>query len=209
MALEDEFAKDDIPNSSETGDTSGTETPEPDIELVVESGSFVEGANSYITLAEAEDYQRKLNRKGWLELSENEKKSSLIKATQYVDSQFTWKGRRKFKQQELGFPRVMLFDLDGFEVIGIPSRLRQAVCEAAYYGYQTDLFQTYESESGIVKRDKKRVEGAVESEVEYFNSKETEIDYVSKYAALNSLLRGLYVERNGGKSVNCRALWSY
>lgn len=198
-------------DSSEINNTSETENEDSElvIEIAVEDGSLVEGANSYISLEEAEAYQQKFNRLDWLALSDNEKKASLIKATQYIDNQFTWKGRRKYQSQELGFPRVMLYDLDGFEVKGIPARLKQAVCEAAYYGYQSDLFQTYESEQGIVKRNKERVEGAVEKEVEYFNSKETEVDYISKYAALNSLLRGLYIDRNSGKSVNCRALWSY
>lgn len=212
MAPEDDIldngATPDTPEAGDTVDT-GDKEPESVIELIVEDGNLVEGANSYVSLEEATAYQRRFNRQDWLGLSEDEKKASLIKATQYVDNQFTWKGRRKYQTQELGFPRVMLLDLDGFEVTGIPARLKQAICEAAYYGYQTDLFQTYESEQGIIKRNKERVEGAVEKEVEYFNSKETAVDYISKYAALNSLLRGFYIDRNSGKSVNCRALWSY
>lgn len=212
MAPEDDILDNGAtPNTPETGDSVDTGDKEPVsvIELIVEDGNLVEGANSYVSLEEATAYQRRFNRQDWLGLSEDEKKASLIKATQYVDNQFTWKGRRKYQTQELGFPRVMLLDLDGFEVTGIPARLKQAICEAAYYGYQTDLFQTYESEQGIIKRNKERVEGAVEKEVEYFNSKETAVDYISKYAALNSLLRGFYIDRNSGKSVNCRVLWSY
>ena len=212
MAPEDDILDNGAtPDTPETGDSVDTGDKEPVsvIELIVEDGNLVEGANSYVSMEEATAYQRRFNRQDWLGLSEDEKKASLIKATQYVDNQFTWKGRRKYQNQELGFPRVMLLDLDGFEVTGIPARLKQAICEAAYYGYQTDLFQTYESEQGIIKRNKERVEGAVEKEVEYFNSKETAVDYISKYAALNSLLRGFYIDRNSGKSVNCRALWSY
>lgn len=212
MAPEDDILDNGAtPDTPETGDSVDTGDKEPVsvIEVIVEDGNLVEGANSYVSLEEATAYQRRFNRQDWLGLSEDEKKASLIKATQYVDNQFTWKGRRKYQTQELGFPRVMLLDLDGFEVTGIPARLKQAICEAAYYGYQTDLFQTYESEQGIIKRNKERVEGAVEKEVEYFNSKETAVDYISKYAALNSLLRGFYIDRNSGKSVNCRALWSY
>lgn len=212
MAPEDDILDNGAtPDTPETGDSVdiGDKEPVSVIEVIVEDGNLVEGANSYVSLEEATAYQRRFNRQDWLGLSEDEKKASLIKATQYVDNQFTWKGRRKYQTQELGFPRVMLLDLDGFEVTGIPARLKQAICEAAYYGYQTDLFQTYESEQGIIKRNKERVEGAVEKEVEYFNSKETAVDYISKYAALNSLLRGFYIDRNSGKSVNCRALWSY
>lgn len=212
MTPEDEILQEETTTDTAEADystDSENENIESVIELIVEDGNLIEGANSYISLDEATAYQRRFNRQDWLELSDDEKKASLIKATQYVDNQFTWKGRRKFQSQDLGFPRVMLIDIDGFEVTDIPSRLKQAVCEAAYYGYQTDLFQTYESEQGIVKRNKERVEGAVEKEVEYFNSKETEIDYISKYASLNSLLKGLYIDRNSGKSVNCRALWSY
>lgn len=182
---------------------------EPVVTLIVEDGTCVKDANSYISLEDAKEYQLSCNRTDWLELSEEEQKASLIKATLYVDNLFTWKGRRKFKEQDLSFPRVMITDLDGYDVVGIPKRLQKAICEAAYYGYQEDLFTVYDSEKGVLKRSKDVVTGAVEQEREYFNTKETTVDIISKYAALDSLLKGLYIPKPNKGLITARANWSY
>ena len=177
-----------------------------EISFNIEDGSCVSEANSYISLEEANQYMTNKGRSNWLALSDDEKKVTLINGTQYVDNLFTWKGRRKFEQQELSFPRVMIRDLDGFEIRGIPKRLKEAVCEAAFYGFESgsELFTTY-NENGAIKRQ--RVEGAVE--VEFFDSTETAVDYISKYAALNSILKGLYEDKNAKSNINAVADWGW
>lgn len=174
--------------------------------FITEDGTCVSGANSFVTLEEANQYQTNKNRSDWLALSDDEKMASLIKGTQYVNALYKWKGRRKFKEQELSFPRVMLIDLDGFPVEGIPRQIKEAVCEAAFFGYQAtvELFTTH-SESGDIK--KQRVEGAVE--VEYYNSADSVDDYISRFAALDSLLKGLYVEKGAKADINAHAYWEY
>lgn len=173
----------------------------------VEDGTCVSGANSYVTLKEANQYQTNKGRSDWLALTDDEKMISLIKGTQYVDNLYTWKGRRKFTNyQNLFFPRVMLRDNEGILVEGIPNRLKDAVCEAAFYGYQaeTELFTTH-SDSGEIK--KQRVEGAVE--VEYFSSSESVVDYISKFAALDSILKGLYKPKDDKANINAFADWGW
>ena len=82
----------------------------------------------------------------------------------------------------------------------------KAVLEACWYGYSTELFTVRTDEAGALKKDRKKVEGAVEVEKEFFSASETEVDYISKYAALDSILRGLYIPKNR-KSVNAIACW--
>mgnify|MGYP003292047817 CR=1 FL=1 len=186
------------------------------ITFIVEDGTCVSDANSYITLEDANQYQTNKNRSEWLALSDDEKMASLIKGTQYVDKLYRWKGVRKFETQVLSFPRVgknrrdWLYDLDGFPIKNIPRQIKDAVCEAAFYGYKatTELFTIHESESGGVKRDKKVVTGAVEKEIEYFSSNEATADYISRYAALDSLLRGLYFEK-GKYEIVAKADWGF
>ena len=175
-----------------------------DVVFNVEDGTCVADANSYISVEDAIQFMTNRGHSSWLALSSAEKKVTLIKGTQYVDNLYTWKGRRKFENQKLSFPRVMIKDLDGFEVKGIPDKLKQAVCEAAFYGYEanTELWTTH-NENGAVKRQK--VDGAVE--VEFFDSTETEVDYISKYASLDSLLKGLYIPKGSAASVCARAGW--
>lgn len=194
-----------------------TETEELKITFVVEDGTCVPGANSYITLEEAGQYQRNKGREDWLALSDDEKLSSLIKGTQYVNDLYKWKGRRKFESQALAFPRVdprdfqgYVRDLDGFPVKGIPKKLKDAVCEAAFFGYKAteELFNVVREGTGNLKREKKVISGAVEKEVEYFDSGSSVTEYISKYAAIDSLLKGLYIDPKQ-KDVNHRACWCF
>lgn len=210
---DDDFFNDDA-NSDTTADEQGGSAvdeeaeeggSEFEIDIIVEDGSCVTGANCYVTLEEAVGHMQSMNRTDWLELSENEQKSSLIKAAQYIDRIFPWKGRRKYEAQEMAFPRVMLRDLDGYEVKGIPKRLKTAVIEAAWYSFQEELFTVEGGETGDVK--KKRVEGAVE--IEYFAKKDSdEDDGASKYKILNKLLRDFYIPRRARGFVNTKCIWT-
>lgn len=185
------------------------------ITFIVEDGTCVSDANSYISLEDANQYQTNKRRSEWLALSDDEKMASLIKGTQYVDKLYTWKGVRKFELQTLSFPRVNTNRTDwlyveGFPVKNIPRQIKEAVCEAAFYAYKAnaELFTIHEAEGAGVKRDKKVVTGAVEKEVEYFSNSEVTIDYISRYAALDSLLKGLYFEK-GRHEVVAKAYWGF
>lgn len=188
-------------------------TSETTIKIIfnVEDGTNVSNANSYISLDDAIQFMANKGRTDWIALSDEEKKVTLIKGTQYVDNLYEWNGRRKFEEQTLSFPRIpdfgrhLLLDADGYDYTGkIPRKLKEAVCEAAFYGFQAnaELWSTIDNQSGIVKRQ--RVEGAVE--VEFFNSSDSEVEYISKYASLDLLLKGLFRPK-GKNCVNARALW--
>lgn len=191
------------------------ETEELAVTFIVEDGTCVSGANSYITLEEASQYQRNKGREDWLALSDDEKMSSLIKGTQYVNDLYKWKGRRKYEAQWLAFPRVdprdregYLRDYDGFPVKNIPKKLKDAVCEAAFFGYRAtvELFDVVQQGAGGLKREKKIISGAVEKEVEYFDGNSSVTEYISKYAAIDSLLKGLF-EDGKHVDVNRRVCW--
>lgn len=181
------------------------------LQFIVEDGTCVSNANSYISLEDANQYMTNKGREDWLALSDEQKKISIIKGTEYVDNLYRWRGQRLGIAQNLSWPRVdrrhqdWLLDLDGFPLKGVPRRLKDAVCEAAFYGYQAnvELFTTY-NETGNVK--KQRVEGAVE--VEFFSAKDSTADYISKYASLDALLRGLYLPKNKS-DVNAIGAWDY
>ena len=177
--------------------------------MVVETGDCVEGANSYVDLAFANQFMTNHGRKEWLALDEEVKKTTLIKATTYVDNLFTWKGLKSSQEQALSFPRTNISDLDGFEVLGIPIKLKQAICEAAYYGFSEELFSTYDANGAVKKHTLRQKASVVEEEesTEYFSSAEIEVENISKYAALNSLLKGLYKSKSDRASVNASVRW--
>lgn len=162
---------------------------EAEIDMIVEDGTCVENANSYVTLDFADSYMFSTDHKEWKDMTENDKKALIIRATTYIDSVYSkygWHGRRKFREQELAFPRVEIIDKDGFEVVGIPKVLKQAVCECAILAVSEQLFTT-KSSSGDIKKEKVDV-----IETEYFNSSESSTKYISRYEVLDSMLSGLY-----------------
>lgn len=169
------------------------------VNLIIEDGSCVPNANCYVSLDYADDYMLNTGRTEWEKMSVDQRKSYLINATSYIDrtySKLGWKGIKKFhRKQPLCFPRVELFDKDGFEVEGIPEELKKAVCEAGYLATTNSLF-TINSSSGEVKRKK-----AESLEIEYFSSGESTTDYISRFSVLDSLLSDFYKTKNDNKRV--------
>lgn len=192
-----------------------TETPEeelnlPSVEIIVEDGSGISDSNVYCDLDYALEYCVKKGYSSWIDLSEDEQKIFLIRGTEFVDNFYEWKGRTKKGQfQSLAFPREEIYDDRGFELVGIPNKLKRACIEAAFLNSEsgTDTLFTTKDENGNIKKQK--VDAL---EVEYFNKSESSntntVDYTSIYDVLNKLLKGLY--KDGETSKVCtRAIWGY
>ncbi len=175
------------------------ETEEMEVSLVVEDGSCVPNANCYVSLDYANEYMKNTGHTGWASLSDNSKKSYLINATNYIDrtySKIGWKGIKKYhRNQSLCFPRVELYDKDGYEVTGIPEELKKAVCEAGFISTTTSLF-TIKDSSGTVKRQKVDV-----LEVEYYSESDSSGGYISRFTILDSLLADFYKTKNDSNRV--------
>lgn len=194
----------ETPPSDNPENTPEDENNEPEvipIELIVESGSCNESANSYVDLEFADKYNRERARSSWLSLDEETKKRCLILGTDYIDHYYKWHGRKATQKQSLSFPRVNLVDADGFCITGIPLNLKKAVVEAAYLNIDSEtLFET-EDENGSVKREKIDV-----LETEYFG-KGKDSKFSSIYTVLNSLLAGLFRTEEDQATFNVGAIW--
>ncbi len=176
------------------------------ITLEVEDGTGKENANSYISLAYADSYAVNRNYSDWISQSDYVKKSAIIKAMDYVDNIFNWRGRKMTKQQSLNFPRVDIIDDDGFNLSGdIPEKLKKAICEAAFYVYKQYSLFAKKDANGAVKKDRKKADVA-EIEKEYFSNSEVKIDYTSTYESLDNLLSGLFIQKGTGSIVR-RVIW--
>lgn len=169
------------------------------INLIVEDGSCVPHANCYVSLDYADEYMKNTGRTSWAALSDNDKKSYLINATNYIDrtySKLGWKGFKKYRRnQPLCFPRVELYDKDGYEVEDIPEELKKAVCEAGFIATSTSLF-TVKDASGTVKRQKVDV-----LEVEYYSEDKTSGEYISRFTVLDDFLAGFYKTKHDSNRV--------
>lgn len=106
--------------------------------LVVEDGTFVSGANSYVTLAEADAFLAdSLTRDEWSCLADDAKERLLIAASRWLDQQAAWNGTKADvdKTNDLRWPRAGVCDRDGLPVAEdeIPAQLKQAVFELALF----------------------------------------------------------------------------
>lgn len=173
------------------------------ITLVVEDGTGLETANTYISATDADLYNANLGRAEWSVLDVEVKAAALIKATQFIDASFQWIGKKKTSAQGLKWPRIegktpegieiQLSDSDGFGIEGVPSPVSKAVAETAFLSLSNDLFQVADP-NGKVIRDKTDV-----LETEYQpESPSLKPAAPTLFSAVNLMLRGLYSATTGG-----------
>ncbi len=74
-------------------------------DLVVENGSGLLDANSYISIADADTYHDLRGNAAWTAASESDKVIALVRATSYVDARWKFTGEPVQKTQALSFPK--------------------------------------------------------------------------------------------------------
>ena len=114
--------------------------------LVVETGSVVTGANSFVTLAEADAYHVLGGNTAWTGTDEA-KEAALVKAGRYLNG-LAWKGRKTAFENPMSWPRFNVVDPDSDPIENItashpaiytslldssviPQAVKAAQCEAA------------------------------------------------------------------------------
>lgn len=125
--------------------------------LIVEDGTIVAGADSYVTLAYASDYHEKRGNTGWATLDSAEQEQAIRRATDYLGQAYRlrWKGSRVSTEQALDWPRNYVerddfqpSQLNGYSVIGgiayypnniVPDEVKKACAEAAFRAGQGEL----------------------------------------------------------------------
>lgn len=105
--------------------------------LTVEDGSGVAGANTYISLADAELYfEANAHATVWDAATDAAKNAALVHATRILDNQVQWNGYKTDSGQPLQWPRQQVPDPDDAEGYSlddatVPQWLKDAVCEEA------------------------------------------------------------------------------
>lgn len=163
--------------------------------LVVEDGSIVTGADSYVSLADARALAAKYNMT--LPLDDDEAEAALRNGALYLGLyESSMCGRRVSPLQSLSFPRTGI-SLFGFPVSSttIPPQVIQAqVIAAIEYGKGTDVRGSSDGRATSMER----VEGAVT--VQYFNTGSA--GATTTITAALDALRPLLCGMNNGSSFN-------
>lgn len=111
--------------------------------LIVEDGTGLPNANSYVDLTYATAYfTQKGKLSDWTALAQEAQENHLMNGTEYVDKRFgsTLSGRPLKDTQALEFPRKGMNDRYGRPITGVPKNIKDAVCEYALISKSGDLY---------------------------------------------------------------------
>ena len=160
--------------------------PSPDI-LIVEDGSIVADANSYIAYDYAVSYHALRGNSAWAAASDADQQYAIIRATQAVDSIYKgkWKGNpTEYGTQELEWPRSgVTVGSTSIDDDVIPAAIKKAVCEAALRELASPGSMTPDLDRG---GEIKRVKADV-VEVEYMDGANS----TTTFTAIDGLLADL------------------
>lgn len=138
--------------------------------LIVEDGSGLTNAESYLSVAEADAYNDLFCNGTWTSATTDQKEVALREATRYVDARFhgRWKGRRSHQLQALDWPRFNVVDADSFwiESDSIPKKLKDAVAQFALIAVAGEDLLPDLDKPGNIKKERLKA-GSVEREIEY------------------------------------------
>ncbi len=73
--------------------------------LIVEDGTGRPDSDSYVSINDADAYHAQFGNAAWALASPTEKESALRRATQYIDTSYTFRGERLTDEQALAWPR--------------------------------------------------------------------------------------------------------
>jgi hypothetical protein len=159
--------------------------------FTVEDGTIVTAANSYATVAYADDYN--LNHDAdavWIALTTANKQSNLRKATAYLDRKYgpRWLGTRLGIVQVLDWPRSGMYTRDDFSLANdeIPDKLMAACVEAAIRSANGEsLFPDIDpaTNGGTISYERVKI-GPIEESKSYAGGK----SQLARYPIIDSLL---------------------
>ena len=99
--------------------------------FLAEDGTGLAGANSYVSVADADSYHVDRNNTGWTSKTVVEKQYALIDASDFVNLVYSFTGSKASTTQGLEWPRTLAYNCDGSLVAGVPTELERAVYEYA------------------------------------------------------------------------------
>lgn len=124
--------------------------------LVVEDGTGLPNAESYISVADADTYHGGLATSDeWTALTVLQKEAALRLATSYMDGAYRWKGSIVRATQALDWPRQDVVDDEGRQIAenAVPIAVREACAELALQNHRQALNQST-TLSGVVRRQR-------------------------------------------------------
>jgi hypothetical protein len=109
--------------------------------FVPEDGTGLQDANSLVSVSYADEYFADRANAAWAKLTTEKKQASLLLATTYVVTQYSFKGQRLNPDQGVPFPRAGVMDPAGRVPAGVPACVKDVTCELAIRASTRALIQ--------------------------------------------------------------------
>jgi len=159
--------------------------------FVVEDGTGLSTANSYVSVADATQYHENHgDPTDWSGAAEADQQDALREATQYLDATYNglWKGYRANETQALDWPRDSVEDSDGYVLDNdaIPTAIEEATAYLALKALEGDTLVPDQTNPGDIKAERYKV-GPLEEDIEYIGGKSA----VKRYVIVEGMLRDL------------------
>ena len=156
--------------------------------LLVEDGTEVAGAESYMTVADSLTYHSNLGNNTWATITTTQQEQALRRATNYMTQAYRgkWKGVRVTETQALDWPRsgVTVEDFEVADTI-VPNEVKNACAELALRAAAGELLSDR-------KRAKVRVQvDVISTEYDRFSS------HATKYEAVEAMLKPYFKYESG------------
>ena len=121
--------------------------------FVVEDGTGLSTANSYVSLAEWTTYNTDRNNTEALAYSDAAVQGALIYATEYLDQQYDWYSLAQSTTQALGWPRAAFYIRDNKYIAGdsVPQPIKNATIELAI-AHLSNALNSSDSENVVSER---------------------------------------------------------
>ncbi|MGL5525668.1 MAG: DnaT-like ssDNA-binding protein [Aeromonas veronii] len=142
--------------------------------FIVEDGTGLPNATSYVDVAFADSYFENLGGEDWAKLQEEEKQIALNVGSSYIDLRFgsRLQGYPLKQTQALALPMGGISDRYGKPVLGIPLAWKRAVCEYALLSRKGPLMDGQQSLQGAMKKKMVKV-GPITTDYEYSVTQQT------------------------------------
>lgn len=165
----------------------------PDTGLEDDEVTVVIDANSYVSVDAFLAYFIDRN-VDYTDKEPEELQAALIAATDYIEARFAnrFRGVRLNNTQSLSWPRRNSYDLEGYGIDGIPTRLKNAVYEYASRALTAALAPDFDGDRTV--RASSETVGPIRDYKEYFTNPQR----FKKYPLADSWLESLVTAGGGG-----------
>jgi len=159
--------------------------------LIVEEGTGLSTADSFISVADSDSYHAKFGNADWMNADAIEKEVHLRRGMRWLVTRFDgrWRGTKVKESQALPFPRYGVYDADGNWISSstVPTALPEAQAEMALRSLLGEDLNP-DLDGGAIKREKVET-GPVVEEIEYLGAKRELKSFTLVEAMLRQFLK--------------------